>query len=261
VTDRDLQAEIDRIQWYHEFDFGNGLRARSHIEHVEGVRETWRFIERQLDRIDFRGRSVLDIGVWDGYWSFYAERRDAASVLATDDVSQNWAAGAGLRLARELLDSQIEVRQDISIYDLTSLRRTFDVILCLGVFYHLRDPFYGFTCCHRDTIVVLEGEVAWTGVAPTEVRYFYNHYLEFLPSRDALAALIKSAYLRVESEAWLHPFPDRPSETAPVQSDRALLICRPFEGTNDMYVYKPHFGLHAYDDRFRVAGPRASASS
>ena len=255
MRDRDLQAEIDRIQWYHEFDFGNGLHARSHIENVEGVRRIWRFIEGQLDRIDLRGKSVLDIGVWDGYWSFYAERRNARSVLATDDVSQNWAAGAGVRLARELLDSQIELRQDVSIYDLAALGRTFDVILCLGVFYHLRDPLYGFTqirhCCHRDTVVVLEGEVAWTGVAPTEVRYFYNNYLEFLPSRGALAALVKSAYLQIESEAWLNPFPAEPSENAAMQSDRALLICRPLEGVNDAYIYKPHFGLHVYDDRFK----------
>ena len=186
APERDWQAEIDAIAWYHEFDFGNGLHARSHIENVEGVRQTWQFIEQQLDLLEFEGRSVLEIGAWDGFWSFYAERRGAASVLATDDASQNWARGTGLSLARELLESNIEVRQDLPIYELTSLNRTFDVILCLGVFYHLRDPFYGFAqirhCCHPDTIVVMEGELAWNGVAPDEVRYFYNHWLEFLPS-------------------------------------------------------------------------------
>jgi hypothetical protein len=30
------------------------------------------------------------------------------------------------------------------------------------------------------------------------------------------------------------------------------MICRPFTGRNESYVYKPHFGLHIYDDRFRV---------
>ena len=29
------------------------------------------------------------------------------------------------------------------------------------------------------------------------------------------------------------------------------MVCAPFEGVNEMYVYKPHFGLHVYDDRFR----------
>ncbi len=79
ASNRDWQAEIDRIQWYHDFDFANGLQARSKIENVEGIRHTWRFIEGQLDRLDFQQRSGPEIGAWDGYWSFYAERRGASS--------------------------------------------------------------------------------------------------------------------------------------------------------------------------------------
>src|SRR5262249_11973591 len=105
MTDRDLQAQIDRIPWYHEFDFGNGLKARSTTPDVAAHSVVWQGIERQLDRIDFRGKAVLDVGCWDGYWSFYAERRGAASVLASDDVGQNWGGGDGLRLAKRLLQS------------------------------------------------------------------------------------------------------------------------------------------------------------
>ena len=249
------QTEIDKIAWYHEFDFGNGLRAESRVENIEGVRQIWRFIENHLDQLDFRGKSVVDIGAWDGFWSFYAERRGAASVLATDDSSQNWASGAGLLLGRELLKSNVDVRQDLPIYQLTSLNRTFDIILCLGVFYHLRDPFYAFTqirhCCHPETIVAIEGELAWNGVARNEVRYFYNNWLEFLPSESALAGLLKSAYLQIDSQVWLHPSPMEASEHAALQSDRAFIVCRPFTGTNEMYVYMPHFGLHVYDPRFQ----------
>jgi tRNA (mo5U34)-methyltransferase len=255
MTDHDVQAEIDRISWYHEFDFGRGLRARSHIENVEIIRQIWQFIEQQLDRIDFRGKSVLEIGAWDGYWSFYAERRGAASVLATDDVTQNWADGRGLPLARALLGSRVEIRQDVSIYDLSSLNRQFDIILCLGVFYHLRDPFYGFTqirhCCRPGTCVVVEGELGWTGMHLNEVRHFYNPWLEFLPSPSALEGLLKSAYLRIDSQVWMHPHSSLPDAKGEMQSDRALIVCAPFDGTNDMYAYKPHFGLHVYDERFR----------
>jgi tRNA (mo5U34)-methyltransferase len=255
VSERNWQQEIDRIQWYHDFDFGNGLQARSRIENVDGVRQIWRFIDRHLDQIDFHGKSVLEVGCWDGYWSFSAEHRGAASVLATDDATQNWGNSSGLMIAHELLRSRIEVRQDVSIYDLTTLGRTFDIIMCLGVFYHLRDPFFGFTqirhCCHPDTLVVVEGELAWNGVATNEARYFYNAWLEFLPSHSVLVGLLKSAYLDVKSTDWLHPFPTTPSEHAAVQSDRAVMMCRPFTGVNDMYVYRPHFGLHVYDDRFR----------
>ena len=49
---------------------------------MEIHRKLWRFIEAQLDLLDFRGKTVLDIGCWDGYWSFYAERRGAREVVA-----------------------------------------------------------------------------------------------------------------------------------------------------------------------------------
>ena len=143
----------------------------------------------------------------------------------------------------------------MSIYDLSTLSRRFDIILCIGVFYHLRDPFYGLAqirhCCHPRSCVVVEGELGWTGMRPNEVRYFYNSWLEFLPSPSALEGLLKSAYLRTESQVWMHPVHAPSDGCAGLQSDRALMICAPFEGVNEMYAYKPHFGLHAYDERFR----------
>ena len=243
------QTEIDRILWYHEFDFGNGLRAYSATakEHLEGVRNHWQFVETQLGKFDFANKTVLDVGAWDGFWSFYAERSGARSVLATDDISQNWASGEGLRLARKLFRSNIEVRQDLPIYNLASLERKFDIILCLGVFYHLRDPFYGFTqlrhCCHANTVVFLEGEVGRDKTEENAVYYSREPYLEFLPGESGIKNLLRLAYFRLESFIWMHP-------TLEIARDRAFIVCRPFTGTNEMYNYKPHFGLHVYDDRF-----------
>jgi hypothetical protein len=141
------------------------------------------------------------------------------------------------------------------VYELARLGKAFDVVLFMGVFYHLRDPFLGLAqlrhCCHEQTVVVCEGEIAWTGIGANEARFLYNSWLEFLPSDTALRTLLKSAYFNVESQVWLHPFPSEPSETGPIQSDRAFMLCSPFSGVNELYVYRPHFGLHAYDDRFR----------
>ena len=155
------QAMIDEVAWYHEFDFGNGLKTRPTLE-IDFHRKVWKFIESQLDAIDFKGKTVLDIGCWDGYWSFYAEKRGASEVLASDDVTQNWAGGNGLRLAKQLLGSKVEVNQRLPVYDLASLGRRFDIVLCLGVYYHLIDPFYALaqirhcatraaSCCSRAT--------------------------------------------------------------------------------------------------------------
>ena len=64
----------------------------------------------ELDKVDFASKNMLDIGCWDGYWSFYAEQRGAARVLASDDKTQNWSGNIGLELARELMGSAIDIR-------------------------------------------------------------------------------------------------------------------------------------------------------
>ena len=74
--------------------------------------------EAELDKIDFRDKTVLDIGCWDGFWSFYAEQRGAKRVLATDDSAQNWAGEAGFFLAKELLKSTVECNLRLSVYEL-----------------------------------------------------------------------------------------------------------------------------------------------
>lgn len=206
-----IQARIDEIEWYHEFDFGNGLRATTTSD-TEGHRTVWKFIDRQLDQIDFRGKSVLDIGCWDGYWSFNAERRGAKSVLASDDASQNWSSARGIHLAKELLHSKVDIDLNLSIHDLPRLGRKFDVILCLGVFYHLWDPFHAFAqirhCCHAETVVAFEGNVTY-GLPPQGILYSSAlKYSRFTPTSEALSEMLSAAYLRPSAPVLLHPKPE-----------------------------------------------------
>lgn len=204
------RERIDAIHWYHEFDFPGGLTARSHSVDIEFHRTLWAFIERQLDSIDFAGKSVLDIGCWDGKWSFYAERRGATRVLASDDATQNWSRSEGLLLAKELFSSAIETRLDVSIYALDQLRETFDVILCLGVYYHLVDPFYAFAQirhrCHENSVVIFEGDVTAGMRENTAQIDLADHSLPvFLPTPGALGNLLKAAYLEPISQTSLIP--------------------------------------------------------
>ena len=288
----DWQARIDEIQWYHEFDFGGGLTARSKTPDVATHHRIWRFIAGELEKIDFRGKSVLDVGCWDGYWSFVAERKGARSVLATDDVSQNWSDGRGLLLARDLLGSSIDVRQDLSVYDLGTLGRTFDVVMCLGVYYHLHDPFLAFAqlrhCCHPGSLVLVDGELGGADMHHHDARFRLGDAgLLFLPSGPVLEAMLRAAYLDVVSQARLPgsalrpsaaPIAPRPSATpvapaarvvqavqrrlAPPREpivERAFTVCAPFEGTNELHPYPPPFGLARYDDRFRDAAAHRPA--
>ena len=123
--------------WFHRIDLGHGIVT-------PGVDDT----PYKLTWLDlpetFRGQSVLDVGAWDGAFSFEAERRHASRVLATDHFMWNAAFamgdGRGFDIARWALHSRVEKR-DIEVEDIsTATVGTFDCVLFLGVLYHSQDP-------------------------------------------------------------------------------------------------------------------------
>jgi tRNA (mo5U34)-methyltransferase len=251
-----LQERIDQIQWYHDLDFPNGLKARSGADDAESHRKLWQWIRGELDKIDFARKTVLDIGCWDGYWSFYAEQRGASRVVATDDETQNWAGSAGLKLAKELMRSSVEIRTDVSIYEAAKLNERFDIILCLGVYYHLVDPFLGFAqvrhCAHERSIVVFEGDFAPDQgfVDPEHAAYLD---LEgglhcFVPTIACLRQTLQAHYFRIKRESVYRGEPNHPW-------NRILVTCEPFVGENLLHRYRPPSGLHMYDWRFCQFSP------
>jgi len=87
---------------------------------------------------------VLDIGALDGFFSFEAERRGAARVLATDHFCWShpgWGTRDGFNFMYRQLDSQVEsLHVDLLALDHAVLGQ-FDILLFLGVLYHVKDPY------------------------------------------------------------------------------------------------------------------------
>ena len=88
---------------------------------------------------DLSGMTVLDIGCWDGFFSFECERRGAARVVSSD--VWDLAGRRGFDLAREELGSKAEP-VECSVYDLPEKLdgERFDLVLFLGVLYHMKHP-------------------------------------------------------------------------------------------------------------------------
>lgn len=136
MSNDSLRSRVDALRWYHTIDLGGGIVTA-------GVDNT----PYRLARLDLppslQGCTVLDIGAWDGFFSFECERRGAARVVASDYFSWHaagWGTKAGFQLAREALRSKVE-DVDIDVMDLSPARvGTFDVVLLLGVLYHLKHP-------------------------------------------------------------------------------------------------------------------------
>jgi len=85
---------------------------------------------------DLRGRTVLDVGCNGGFYSIEMKRRGADRVVAID-WDERYLAQA--RFAAEVSDLEIEFHR-LSVYDIATLGERFDVVLFMGVLYHLRYP-------------------------------------------------------------------------------------------------------------------------
>jgi tRNA (mo5U34)-methyltransferase len=133
-----LRAEVESLGWFHRIDLGNGIVTPGRDESSRKL--GW------IDLPDLRGRTVLDVGAWDGFFSFEAERRGASRVLAVDGPAWTepaWGPGgygtkAPFELARRALGSRVE-DLTLELDDLSpETVGRWDVVLFLGVLYHLK---------------------------------------------------------------------------------------------------------------------------
>ena len=150
----ELQRQVDEHPfWYHTMDIVPGVATPGWFD--------LRPVVDQMPWPDVKGKRCLDIGTFDGYLAFELERRGASEVVAVDvedhllwDWPSDYRAvdlsrdpgfsgppkGAGFRLARELMGSNVDWRP-ISVYDLDpSVVGKFDVVLMGTLLLHLRDP-------------------------------------------------------------------------------------------------------------------------
>lgn len=133
---RELRKELDAIQgpWHSPIDLGHGV--------ITGDTLAQRRFARRLRLMqipeDLTGKRVLDIGAYDGFFSFEFERRgaDVLSVDIWNDVQ--WEK---FQFAIEKKQSKIK-HQRIDVHDLSpeAVNGTFDLVFCAGVLYHLRYP-------------------------------------------------------------------------------------------------------------------------
>lgn len=166
---QDLRARVDEVGfWWHSIDLGQGVVT-------PGVK-TPAIIARELESLhlpELKGKTVLDVGTYDGYYSFACERLGAGRVVALDrfvwatdlpkamaywqecrecgvaplpiEQTPMWQPGLlpGKRAfdtAHAALGSRVEVVvDDFMTMDVAPLG-TFDVTLFMGVLYHMKDP-------------------------------------------------------------------------------------------------------------------------
>ncbi|KQQ13937.1 conserved protein of unknown function [Methylorubrum extorquens] len=139
-----LRREADALgPWFHNIDLGGVWTAPDHfLGDYPGLK--WRRFASALPA-DLTGKSVLDIGCNGGFYSIEMKRRGASRVLGLDS-DERYLAQA--RFAADHLGHDIEFR-NLSVYDVGALAERFDVVLFMGVLYHLRHPLLALDLIHE----------------------------------------------------------------------------------------------------------------
>lgn len=169
---RTWRKKFENKGWWHSFELPDGTK----IDGVNGLDGQKRRIAQFPIPEDLRGKRVLDIGAWDGWFSFEMERR-GADVLAID----NWD-NPRFHEARRLLNSRVDYRQ-LDVYDLKPARiGRFDIVLFFGVLYHLKHPLLALervcalttSMAAVDSFILREEHMPGHGIEKLPVMAYYE---------------------------------------------------------------------------------------
>lgn len=147
LTPEQIQHRIRELgPWFHNLDLRGIKTAPDHfLGDYPAVK--WSKFANALPS-DLCGRSVLDIGCNAGFYSIEMNRRGAGRVLGVDTDPEYLAQA---RFAAAVCGADVEFRQ-LSVYDLSTLGERFDLVLYMGVFYHLRYPMLALDTLRKHVV-------------------------------------------------------------------------------------------------------------
>jgi tRNA (mo5U34)-methyltransferase len=234
-------AQIQALgQWFHNLRL-NGVETAPNHFLGDYPRIKW---ERFADALpaDLRGKTVLDVGCNAGFYSMEMKRRGADRVVAMD-VDERYLAQA--RFAARVSDMSIEF-VNMDVYHVRDLGEKFDVVLFLGVLYHLRHPLLALDLLHEhvvgDMLVVQSMQRGSNDLPRVEEDYPFSerrifdapgypkmHFVErryagdctnwWVPNRACLAAMLRSTGFQIvahpEEEVYVCRTGPRPHGDGP----------------------------------------------
>lgn len=226
--------------WFHNLDLRGVKTAPRHFL-GDYPRIKWRRFAHAIPP-DLAGKSVLDVGCNAGFYSLEMRLRGAARVLGIDSDDQYLAQA---RFAAKVMNADIEFRR-LSVYQIADLREQFDLVLFLGVLYHLRYPLLALDLLRRhvvkDLLVVqslLRGSPEIEPLArdyPFSETEIFNrpgfprlHFIErgfaadptnwWIPNNACLEAMLRAARFEIAAHPEDEVYVCRSPEPAPPPED------------------------------------------
>lgn len=173
------KEEMNSIYWWHRIPIRNEVTpGQNHDSNIT--------LELMNLPKDLTGKSVIDIGCWDGFYSFECEKRGSEKIVATDRFvwDKPTITDAGFDFAHKHLNSKV---QKIHSYveDLPEKKLgKFDIVLMLGVLYHAKNPIQYIEIAKELSkgIVVFETVVDLLDINVPAVRYYVSDELNHDPT-------------------------------------------------------------------------------
>ena len=214
--------------WFHNMELNGVWTAPNHfLGNYPAVK--WQKFSGAIPQ-DLTGKSVLDIGCNGGFYSIEMKKRGANRVLGVD-FDDSYLAQA--RFAAQTTGHDIEFRK-LSVYDLGALGERFDVVLFMGVLYHLRHPLLALDLIHehvakdmlvfqsmqrgsKDVLSVEENYTFWQAEHFDDPGYPKMHFIEhryaddptnwWAPNTACVEAMLRSAGFEIvqhpETEVYI----------------------------------------------------------
>jgi tRNA (mo5U34)-methyltransferase len=137
--------------WFHNMDLAGVQTAPDHFLGDYPACK-WRRFQGSIPA-DLTGKTVLDIGCNGGFYSIEMKRRGASRVVSIDSDPRYLEQA---RFAAEIAGVDI-VLKNLDVYEVAALRERFDLVLFMGVLYHLRHPLLALDLLNehavKDTLV------------------------------------------------------------------------------------------------------------
>jgi tRNA (mo5U34)-methyltransferase len=178
-----LRSRVAELPWHHSIDLGGGVVTPG------GKSQAICCAEASLifDRVNLSGLTVLDVGAWNGFFSFEAKRRGADRVLATDSYCwshPHFRGREAFDIARSALGVDVEAHE-MDVADLSpEAVGKFDVVLYLGVFYHRQDAIESLAKVARlaKEVLIVETHLDLREIDVPAMAYYPGHELNNDPT-------------------------------------------------------------------------------
>jgi tRNA (mo5U34)-methyltransferase len=231
LTREQIETRVRELgDWFHNMNLRGVETAPDHFL-GDYPSFKWREFAHAIPA-DLRGKSVLDVGCNAGFYSFEMKRRGADRVVSIDS-DERYLTQA--RFCAEVMELDIEFRR-MSVYEVEDLRERFDLVLFMGVLYHLRHPLLALDLIHehaaRDLLVfqsLLRGSCE---LEPLEENYSFSDTEVFARPGFPTMYFIENCYSGDPTNWWI---PNRACVEAMLRSSGFQIVAHP---EAEVYVCK-----------------------